>query len=397
MANLTATETQKQTELLFALHHRDRPTVVFLEANSPRKATELESFLTQNLPEYKFYTIDLTPHPTVSLLRVLTEQLPAEVVQSEPVTYSVNIKGLENSLLMNRDGRIEPSMLTAQLNLERELLFRNVPYNILIWADSHFFKTLQREAPDLWSWVTYKFRFEDTEALTDPSDRPDQHPPLPTKRLVQRGNIAERQVRIRELEDTLSRLNQNTADKIRLQRDKISIFSLLGQEYQEAFDFEKAEKAYQNAFAIAERIHADDFQLGELSFNLAGVYLDTQRFDDALTLYEQSMGYSKAQQFGAVFHQIGRAYAEQQQWSLALENYQQAIDWKTKTGNEFELGGTYHQIGSVYEEQNELETALQWYEEAVLNMSDFISPNLPIADESLDRVREKLRQQQDAL
>jgi len=100
---------------------------------------------------------------------------------------------------------------------------------------------------------------------------------------------------------------------------------------------------------------------------------------------------------GSTYHQIGMVYQEQRQWSLALENYQQAIDWNTKTGNEFELGGTYHQIGSVYEEQGELETALQWYEEAVLNMSDFISPNLPIADESLDRVREKLRQQQDAL
>ncbi len=150
-------------ELLFSLQNRDRPTVVFLETNNPRTAANLRQFLANNLPEYRFYDIDLTPHLTTSLLRTLAQTLPTEVSNSQPVQYVVNVQGLENSLLVSRDGRIQDSDLTAQLNLERELLFRNVPYIIILWADTSFFRTLQREAPDFWSWVTYKFRFDSLE------------------------------------------------------------------------------------------------------------------------------------------------------------------------------------------------------------------------------------------
>jgi tetratricopeptide (TPR) repeat protein len=347
-------------ELLFALHHRDRPTLVFLEVNSPRKAAELARFLTESLPEYQFCDIDLTPYPTVSLLRSLTEQLPAAVINSKPVQYVANVRGLENSLLVSRDGRIQPSELTAQLNLERELLFRNVPYIILLWADTYFFRTLQREAPDLWSWVTYKFRFEDTEALT-----PDQHPALPPKRLAKPGNIPDRHTRILELENTLNRLDQNTEDKIRLQRDKISILHLLAQEYEQTYEFTKAEEAYQKAIAIAERIGADDFHRAQLSFDLAGLYQTTRQFDKAIEGYESAKILSPDNFLGSVYHRIGMVYDKQRQWPQALASYQQAIDWYTKTGNEFALGSTYHQIGMVYDKQRQWPQALTSYQQAI--------------------------------
>ncbi len=410
-------------ELLFSLHYRDRPTVVFLETNNPRTAATLRQFLADNLSEYRFYDIDLTPHPTTSLLRTLAQTLPAEVSNSQPVQYVVNVQGLENSLLVSRDGRIQDSDLTAQLNLERELLFRNVPYLIILWADTRFFHTLQREAPDFWSWVTYKFRFVDSEAQT-----PDQHPPLPAKRLLKAGNIPDRSQRINELETTLNQLNQNTEDKIRLQKDKVSILHLLAQEYEQRYEFKKAEVAYLKAIAIAERINADNFQLGQMGFDLATLYLKTREFDKALLGYEtvksrlapqEYLGgtyhqigrvyqaqrnltdalanYQKAIDWktktgnefdlGNTYHQIGMVYEEQRNWTDALANYQKAIDWKTKTGNEFELGGTYHQIGMVYEEQAAFETALEWYQRSIENLTQFNNPNLSIGQESLARVQ----------
>ena len=51
----------------------------------------------------------------------------------------------------------------------------------------------------------------------------------------------------------------------------------------------------------------------------------------------------------------------QREWEEALENYNKAIDWYEKTGQEQELGGTYHQIGMVYAEQREWEEALENY------------------------------------
>ena len=38
----------------------------------------------------------------------------------------------------------------------------------------------------------------------------------------------------------------------------------------------------------------------------------------------------------------------QREWEEALENYNKAIDWNEKTGQEFELGGTYTKLaGSI--------------------------------------------------
>ncbi|WP_223650357.1 hypothetical protein [Hymenobacter psoromatis] len=152
-------ETATTEELVFALARRDQPTVAFVECASLAKRNELETLLAARLPEYQFYTLDVTPLPVVSLLRTLGEQLPAAVRESPSVSYVVNVHGLENSLLISQDGQLVPSLLTAQLNLERELLFHNVPYIIILWGDAHFFRTLQREAPDLWHWVAYHFRF----------------------------------------------------------------------------------------------------------------------------------------------------------------------------------------------------------------------------------------------
>ena len=349
-----ANETEQKDELLFSLHHRDAPTVVFLECNSYAKREELARFLRANLTEYQFQDIDVTRFSVISLLRVLTENLPPEIVRSAPVQYVVNVYGLENSQKISKDGKINFSLLMDQLNLERELLFRNVPYVIIIWADHDFFQRLQRESPDLWSWVVYRFRFEGANVVD-----PENAPPLPPERLPQQGNIAERQQRIQELETTYSQLNLDSSDKKRLLKDKVTILKLLAEEYAEAFRYDEAQTAYKDAIAIAGRMQEDDFLQGSLSFDLAGVQLARRQFPDALSNYEKSLGFVNENNYGSVYHQIGRVYAEQRQWTQALTNYQLALDWYEKTGNTYALGSTYHQIGRVYEKQNELEESLK--------------------------------------
>lgn len=352
-----ANETEQKDELLFVLHHRDAPTVVFLECNSYAKREELAGFLRDNLTEYQFHDIDVTRFSVVSLLRVLTENLSPEIVHSAPVQHVVNVYGLENSLLITENGQIKPSLLTAQLNLERELLFRNVPYIIIIWADHFFFQTLQRESPDLWSWVVYRFRFEGLEVVN-----PENAPPLPPERLPQRGNIAERLQRIQELETTYNQLNLNTSDKKRLLKDKVTILKLLAEEYTEAFYYDKAQIAYENAIAIAERIQEDDFFRGMLHFQLAGVLLAKREFQEALIVYERSLSFIDS---APVYHQIGRIYQEQSQWAQALIHYQTALAKYTAASNVHELGGTHQQIGIVYQAQRQWTQALNNYQSAL--------------------------------
>ena len=67
---------------------------------------------------------------------------------------------------------------------------------------------------------------------------------------------------------------------------------------------------------------------------------------------------------GGTYHQIANLYADQGQWEPALENYQRALKWFDKTGNQF-IGGTYHQIGDTYAAQQQWEAALHNYQKAI--------------------------------
>jgi tetratricopeptide (TPR) repeat protein len=365
-------------KLLFALHHRQKPTVVFIQCQSNAKRDELELYLRDELREYQFVGLDVTPLSVTSLVRTLSDKLPETVKTSTPVRYVVNVRGLENRLDEN---------LAAQLNLERELLFRGVPYITVIWADAYFFRKLQNLAPDLWHWVTYKFRFEDPTVTA-----PEQQVPLPAAVLSQKGNIGERQARIQSLEERYAHLNLDESNKIRLLRDKVSTLSLLAGEYMEAFEFGKAIEAYETAIALetqlqevagqeqttqaaqssvaqTEEIQPDSFLLGQLLFNLGWAYLKSRSFERALVVYHQSKALVPAQA-GTIYHQIGIVHAAQRQWAEALDNYRQALQWKGQTGNTFALGNTYHQIGMVYAEQRQwaealdnYRRALHWYEQ----------------------------------
>lgn len=87
-------------------------------------------------------------------------------------------------------------------------------------------------------------------------------------------------------------------------------------------------------------------------------------------------------------------YQQQQYWDESLKYYQLALDSYEETGNEYELGSTYHQIGRVEEKMGEFAVALDYYEKAVKNEVQFDYPDLAIAQRSLDRIRQKIKDQQ---
>lgn len=347
-------------ELVFALGGRDEPTVALVECASLAKRQELETEMARRMPEYQFYPLDVTPYTVTSLLGTLQEHLPAEVRDSSPVQWVVNVHGLENSRQLSQEGQLVPSPLTAQLNLERELLFRRVPYLIVLWGDADFFRTVQREAPDFWHWVTYRFRFEDRTA------RPVAAlPPLPPERLPGPGNVAERQARIAELRERYDYLALDDSDKKRLLKDKIDILTLLGAEYKEAFMYREASEAYHIAIALQERMLVSNEAQAELWFELGEVSLMDGKFPEALESYEKCKHLVSDNNMSAVFHQIGRIYQGQKQWDSALYNYQQSIEIEKIFDNKSRIGNTYHQIGMLYTAQLNWPLALLNYQKAL--------------------------------
>ncbi|HEY4111692.1 tetratricopeptide repeat protein [Puia sp.] len=122
-------------------------------------------------------------------------------------------------------------------------------------------------------------------------------------------------------------------------------------------------------------------------------YASQMKWNEALENYRQAQNWKRAgdeYDLGETYHQVGVVYEEQRKWDEALENYEKALSWHGKTGNEYAFGVTYHQIGSVFEGQGAYEKALDCYTTAVENLSRFNHPDLPVAQSSLSRIRQKL-------
>lgn len=348
-------------EIQFTLQDRKEPTLVMISVPTYDLQVKVLAKLKERVPQYQFYDIDLTPFQVISLHQTLQEKLPKSIIESERITYCVNVFGLENSRLSSEDRQIVDSGMIAQLNFEREIIFRKPNYITILWGDHDFFIQLQRKAPDLWSWVTNFFVFKEDEIHQEKELSPQPHE-VPAKLPI-------REEYIKSLKDKLEHLPLNDTDKGRAMRERLNLYSLLADEYAKYFDFENAKKYYENAIGVAEKLKVTGYHFNKLLFDYATLNLDYRKLDKALRLYQEVLNNDilndNLYNLGSAYHQIGRVYEEQRNWGSALENYQKAIDLKEKMGQEDRLGSTYHQIGMLYERQRNWKKALENYQRAI--------------------------------
>jgi tetratricopeptide (TPR) repeat protein len=349
-------------EIAFVLADRSKPTLVLIAVGSYRKRDALRAELTRLLPAYRSALLDLSGHPITSLFRAIRERASAEVLNSQPGEYLLHICGIEESLLVSRDGKLAPSPLIAELNLERENLFHEFPCCLIVWTTLHFTDKLRAEAPDLWDWITYNYHFLDDhcDAVVDE---------IPLSRSAPVGVTDERKKRITELEERIQSLQLDGVEPERVLRTKLSLHKALGAEYLGAFRYGDAIRCYTAALALLGQMSHARIDEAEIFYRLGGAHLAARHFAEALTSYEESLRIQKQtgdhNNIGGTWHQIGMVYEEQRLWPQALESYQKALEWKEKTGKNHEKGGTWHQIGRVYEEQRLWPQALESYQKAL--------------------------------
>lgn len=141
-----------------------------------------------------------------------------------------------------------------------------------------------------------------------------------------------------------------------------------------------------------------EFEVGSTYHQIAMVYQEKGEWDTALQNFREALEWKKKTgneyEIGYTYHQIGRLYEDHRQWIEALESYEQALEWKIKGGNEYELGSTYHQMGRIEEAKGQYAAALEYYQKAVDNQQQFNHPYLPISQESVKIIRQKLANQQ---
>jgi tetratricopeptide (TPR) repeat protein len=348
-------------EIQFTLQDRKEPTIVLMSVDDYDLQKRLLSKLKEKLSNYQFYDIDLTPFQVESLQETLQKELPKQVVDSERITYCVNVFGLENSRLTSTNGQIVDSGLIAQLNFEREIIFRKPNYITILWGDYDFFLQIQRQAPDLWSWVTNFFVFKQDEEYQEKPLSPEPER-IPAKLPI-------REEYINSLLNKLDHLPLNDPDKGRAMRERLNLYSLLADEYAKYFDYENAKKYYENAIGMSEKLNIKGYDLNKLIFDYGNLNIHFRKFEKALWLLQDVLLKDKKENnfgtFGIIYHQIGFIHTEQRNWKNALENYQEAVNWNQKTKQEHFLGSTYHQIGTVYYEQRNWENALENYQKAI--------------------------------
>ncbi|MPR34003.1 tetratricopeptide repeat protein [Salmonirosea aquatica] len=349
-------------EAQFVLQQRTEPNIVLMSASDYRLQRKMVERLKAKLPEYQFYDIDLTPFKVVSLHKALQEHLPAKVLYSPPITFCVNVFGLENSRLASEDGKIIDSGMIAQLNYEREVVFRKPNYLTILWGDHDFFVQLQRQAPDFWSWVTYYFEFKQEEVYEEVIFEKESVPEFSAR-------LPEREEYIRSLEAKLESLPLKDSDKSRTTQERINLYSLLAEEYAKYFDFENSCRYYDKAIGLLEQIEEKENILTKLIYDYGTLNLKFKKFDRAIVLYKRVLNNIIEQKdlinIGNTYHQIGSVYEMQGDWVNALMNYSKALDWNEKTFQLEFIGGTFHQIGMVFHQKQDWNQALESYLKAI--------------------------------
>ena len=365
-------------ELAFVLHKRSEPTMVFLSMADYKLRAQLIARLENRLTEYTFHTVDLASVAVTSLQGSLLQKLPPHIINSERISYCVNVFGLENSRLSAENGQVFDSGLIGQLNFERENIFRKPNYLTLLWADKAFFTALQRQAPDLWSWAVYFFEFKQEQAY--------QFIDIPT--IPKLGITAPplHEEYINSLLEKLNTLPLNATDRSRTTQERLSIYKLLAQEYGNYLEYDKAIEYYDKALHL-QRIFAKTnpvIYLRDIAMtlnNLANVHQARKElwqaeseYQEALNIYRVLALENKAihsSDIAMTLMNLANLHSGKNELGQAESEYKEALSIHRRLASENpavylpDVAMTLNNLGIFHKFKNELQQAESEYEEAL--------------------------------
>jgi hypothetical protein len=171
-------EEQKSLKALSTVFNprRSRPTLALIQFDHLYTRQKVVDQLKKEIKHFDHVEIYIEYQDLFSLSRYLKENLPLEVINSDPQTYIVHVLGLENALWTSTD-EVPQSLdeqegdgqnaglqtvstgVVEQINYERELLWL-FPFSLIIYVDAYLMKEIQSKAGDFLSWITYRYRFK---------------------------------------------------------------------------------------------------------------------------------------------------------------------------------------------------------------------------------------------
>jgi tetratricopeptide (TPR) repeat protein len=395
-------------ELDYVLRERRKPAVIVCTYDAVKTQRAIISWIKEHHPQYDQEAMNLAGEKIGSLYKFIQEgfrpiffQLSYKWLAYRPgdkIPYLIHLVNVEYALQTELESG--ESVLFPGINFERELIFRDFPCVLILWANRHTYERLRREAPDFWDWVTYTFHFKSPpddllESLGDLSkyDHPttihytDVHDlRAQYERLDFSGPNREQALqeayRIQKLiayyhDAMLERWDSIDAykrclgllDDIRADgKERLDIHWKIGRLYLLANQFSKAAHWYSECEKIIQKFDLHQVALGDVHYLLGQCYAGDREWDKALERYRTAILFYKKQglegSVSQVHDKMGELYFHQEQWNKALKQYAQAIYWTLGRPLPLHLYTTYAQIGLVFEQKKNWPGALLWLEKS---------------------------------
>ncbi len=131
-------------------------------------------------------------------------------------------------------------------------------------------------------------------------------------------------------------------------------------------EYKEARQYMADALAYREFVNDTDGIAGSL-LHLGLLYNSMGDYPTSLDYYFRCIEYAKFNQdedpgfMGKIMNNIGAVFMNQQKYDDALRYYREAVTWKKKAGSEKELASTYNNIGSIYMNRNMYDSSLYYF------------------------------------
>ncbi len=153
------------------------------------------------------------------------------------------------------------------------------------------------------------------------------------------------------------------------QRIRALAFTSLGFIYLNQGDYNTAQRYYQKAILIYQKLH-DEKNTSRVYGSLGIVYLDKGDLDNALNFCQKDLAISKklSNQYGisAASNSIGLIHFTKGKYDIALKYLKQHLSFSRKIGYKRGIALACNNIGAAYREKGDIDTALKYYEESLL-------------------------------
>ena len=251
----------------------------------------------------------------------------------------------------------------------------------LLLRAARYYENLVSQTGSLWDYLKardYYFQAEDWESANEVVENTSDL-------LIRWGHIELAMNLLRESIETTSGDTQINAEFV-----LATVFQRLG-------DVNTALKIYNNVKYKCEEGGNKRGVAGTLH-QIGMIHHDQGNYEEAVKKYNQSLKIKEelGDKSGIAnsLHQIGMIHQDQGNYEEAVNKYNQSLKIEEELGNKSGIAITLHQIGMIHEENEEYAFSLKNYLIALSIFEKLNSPNSKIVRNSINRLREKLGEEE---